>query len=339
MQFLSSNRLALFLAGFLPVLGCVSLFLSGMATAAEVGGQGAVSLAAVAEVAHGAASTGAHEAAAHEAALTPNAPVLFHLGPFHLGPLPVNNSMVLMWVVSIVIILVARAATKDLKENPEGLQNFVEWIVESLRDFLENILGRALTAQTFWFFASSFIFILTANWFGLLPGVGTLGWGTPDGSGALNHISEPLFRGANADLNLTLAMSVVFLVAWFYWGLRANGVGGFLLHIFGPRGDAKGFLKLILILVFLCVGVLELVSIMFRPVSLSFRLYGNVFAGETLLETMSNLVKALAPVITIPFYFLELLVGFVQALVFTLLTAVFTLLICDHGDGHADEKH
>ena len=78
---------------------------------------------------------------------------------------------------------------------------------------------------------------------------------------------------------------------------------------------------------------------MFRPVSLSFRLYGNVFAGETLLETMSNLVKMLAPIITIPFYFLELLVGFVQALVFTLLTAVFTLLICDHGDGHAEEKH
>jgi F-type H+-transporting ATPase subunit a len=78
---------------------------------------------------------------------------------------------------------------------------------------------------------------------------------------------------------------------------------------------------------------------MFRPVSLSFRLYGNVFAGETLLETMSNLVKSLAPIITIPFYFLELLVGFVQALVFTLLTAVFTFLICDHGDDHADEKH
>jgi F-type H+-transporting ATPase subunit a len=334
MQSLFSNRLASFLAGLLPVLGCATLFLSGTASALDVGVQSVVSAVALAEVVHGGAAAGAHEAAAHEAALTPNAPVLFHL-----GPLPVNNSMVLMWVVSAVIILVARAATKNLKETPEGLQNFVEWIVESLRDFLENILGRALTAQTFWFFASSFIFILTANWFGLLPGVGTVGWGIPDASGALHHISEPLFRGANADLNLTLAMSVVFFVGWFYWALRANGVGGFLLHIFGPRGDAKGVLKLVLIVVFLCVGLLELVSIMFRPVSLSFRLYGNVFAGETLLETMSNLVKALAPIITIPFYFLELLVGFVQALVFTLLTAVFTLLICDHGDGHADENH
>jgi len=334
MQSFFSNRLAPFLAGLLPVLGCVSFFLSDTTCKAEVGVQGLPTVLAVAEVAHGATSPGGHEASSHEAALTPNAPVLFHI-----GPLPVNNSMVLMWVVSVVIILVARAATKNLKETPEGLQNFVEWIVESLRDFLENILGRALTAQTFWFFASSFIFILTANWFGLLPGVGTVGWGIPDASGALHHISEPLFRGANADLNLTLAMSVVFFVGWFYWALRANGVGGFLLHIFGPRGDAKGVLKLVLIVVFLCVGLLELVSIMFRPVSLSFRLYGNVFAGETLLETMSNLVKALAPIITIPFYFLELLVGFVQALVFTLLTAVFTLLICDHGDGHADENH
>lgn len=334
MPSLFSNRFASFLSGLLPVVGCVSLLLSGTASAVESTRPTAVHSMPVAEVLHSSTSTVAHEAAGHEAALTPNAPVLFHL-----GPLPVNNSMVLMWVVSAVIILVTRAATKDLKENPEGLQNFAEWVVESLRDFLENILGRALTAQTFWFFASAFIFILTANWFGLLPGVGTVGWGTPDASGALTHISEPLLRGANADLNLTLAMSVVFFVGWIYWALKANGIGGFLLHIFGPRGDAKGVLKLVLIVVFLCVGVLELVSIMFRPVSLSFRLYGNVFAGETMLETMSNLVKALAPIITIPFYFLELLVGFVQALVFTLLTAVFTLLICDHGDGHAEEKH
>jgi len=307
-----SNRFARLRAGILPVLGCVSLLLGNVAIASEA----------------------AHAAGGHEEALTPNAPVLFHL-----GPLPVNNSMVLMWVVCAIIILVARAATKDIKETPEGLQNFVEWIVESLRNFLENILGRALTTQTFWFFASAFIFILTANWFGLIPGVGTVGWGTPDASGSLHHISEPLLRGANADLNMTLAMSIVFFAGWLYWALKANGVGGFIMHIFGPRGDSKGVMKIMMIVVFLCVGVLELVSIMFRPVSLSFRLYGNVFAGETMLEAMSNLFKPLAPIIPIPFYFLELLVGFVQALVFTLLTSVFTLLICDHGDGHAEEKH
>ncbi len=294
--------------GILPVVSLASLLLGGAALA----------------------SGGEHAAGAHEA-LTPNAPVLFHV-----GPLPVTNSMVLMWVVSAVIILVAHLATRNIKDTPEGLQNFVEWIVESLRNFLESVIGRDLTAQTFWFFASAFIFILTANWFGLLPGVGTIGWGIPDAEGNLNHISEPLFRGANADLNMTLAMSIVFFASWIFWALKANGLGGFLMHIFGPRGESKGVLKLLMIVVFLSVGVLEVVSIMFRPVSLSFRLYGNVFAGETMLEAMAGLVKPLAPIIPIPFYFLELLVGFVQSLVFMLLTAVFTLLICDHGDGHDD---
>jgi F-type H+-transporting ATPase subunit a len=271
--------------------------------------------------------------ASHSEALTPYAPHVFSI-----GELPVTNSMVLSWIVAAVVILVARLATRDIKENPTGLQNFVEWIVESVRDFLESVIGRALTAQTFWFFATAFIFILFTNWFGLLPGVGTVGWGTPDAAGELHHISRPLLRGANADLNMTFAMSIVFFAAWLYWALKSNGPVGFLAHIFGPRGDSKGAMKLLLIVVFFCVGILELVSIVFRPVSLSFRLYGNIFAGETMLESMANLVPALAPLIPVPFYFLELLVGFVQALVFTLLTAVFTLLICDHGGGHHDDS-
>lgn len=279
------------------------------------------------------AADAAHDAHAAEG-LPSAAPVLFQV-----GPLPVNNSMVLSWVVTALVIFVARLATAHLKEVPEGLQNVVEWVVESLRDFLESIMGRALTAKTFWFFATAFIFILSANWFGLLPGVGTIGWGVPDEQGHLHHLTRPLLRGANADLNLTLAMSIVFFAAWTFWALKENGIGGFLAHIFAPRGDSKGLLKVLMIVVFFCVGILELVSILFRPVSLSFRLYGNVFAGETMLEAMSNLVPALAPLIPVPFYFLELLVGMVQALVFTLLTAVFTLLICSHAEGHGEEHH
>jgi F-type H+-transporting ATPase subunit a len=155
----------------------------------------------------------------------------------------------------------------------------------------------------------------------------------------LHHLTHPLFRGANADLNSTLAMSIIFFASWTFWALKENGVGGFFHHIFAPRGDSKGFMKLLMVVVFFCVGILEMVSILFRPVSLSFRLYGNIFAGETMLEAMSNLVPALAPLIPIPFYFLELLVGMVQALVFTLLTAVFTLLICSHAEGHGEEHH
>lgn len=278
--------------------------------------------AAVASEHHGEAHADEHHG------LTAHAPVLGHIGPF-----PINNSMVLTWVVALTLILFAQIAMRNAKEVPDGAQNFWEWLVESLRNFLESILGRDLTRTTFWFFATIFIFILATNWFGLIPGVGTIGWGTPDANGALSHISRPLLRGSNADLNMTLAMSMIFFGCWFYWALKANGPGGFILHLFGPKGGTTGLLKILMIVVFMGVGVLEVVSILFRPVSLAFRLYGNVFAGENMLESMATLVPVLAPIIPIPFYFMELLVGLVQALVFMLLTAVFTLLICTHEEG------
>jgi F-type H+-transporting ATPase subunit a len=262
------------------------------------------------------------------------APVLLDLGFFKI-----NNSMVLTWIVAAFIIIFAQIATRNIKEVPEGAQNFWEFLVEGLRNFLEGIIGRDLTKKTFWFFATVFIFILATNWFGLIPGVGTIGWGTPNEYGVLTHISEPLLRGSNADLNMTLAMAVIFFILWTVWAFQANGPGGFLLHIFGPKGGLKGFMGFVMIIVFALVGILEVVSILFRPISLSFRLYGNVFAGESMLESMANLVPSLAPIIPIPFYFMELLVGLVQALVFMLLTAVFTLLICSHGDDHTSEPH
>ena len=167
----------------------------------------------------------------------------------------------------------------------------------------------------------------------MIPGVGTIGWGIPNAQGGLDHISRPLYRGVNADLNMTLAMAVIFFVCWVVWALQANGPGGFVMHIFGPKGKTEGFMKVMMIAVFIVVGFLEIVSIMFRPVSLSFRLYGNVFAGESMLESMAALVPSLGWLIPVPFYFMELLVGIVQALVFMLLTAVFTLLICQHEEG------
>lgn len=250
------------------------------------------------------------------------------------GWFKITNSMLVTWIVAAGIIIFARIATANLKEVPEGAQNFWEWLVESLHDFLEGIIGHDLVKKTFWFFATVFIFILFTNWFGLIPGVGTVGWGTPDAAGGLHHISKPLLRGANADLNMTLAMSLIFFLCWIYWALRENGPGGFIMHIFGPKGDTKGAMKVLMVVVFVMVGLLEVISILFRPVSLSFRLYGNIFAGESMLEAMANLVPKLAWLVPVPFYFMELLVGLVQALVFMLLTAVFTLLICKHEEGH-----
>jgi len=241
---------------------------------------------------------------------------------------PITNSMVVTWIVAVGLILFARFATRDMKRVPDGAQNFLEWLVGGLYSFLEGVIGPHLVKRTFWFFATVFIFILSANWFGLIPGVGTIGWGNRTTEGL--KITEPLFRGANADLNLTLAMALVFFACWIVWALREVGPGGFVKELFAPKGESAGAMKVLMVVVFFAAGCLEIVSILFRPVSLSFRLYGNIFAGENMLETMSTLVPGLGWLLPIPFYFLELLVGLVQALVFMLLTAVFTLLICQH---------
>ena len=247
---------------------------------------------------------------------------------------PITNSMVVTWIVAVALIVFAQRATRTMRQVPGGAQNFLEWLVESLYSLLEGIIGSHLVKRTFWFFATVFIFILATNWAGLLPGVGTIGWGQQTAHGFV--IDRPLFRGANADLNMTLAMALVFFGCWIVWALREVGPGGMAKELFAPKGETTGALKVLMIVVFFAAGILELISILFRPVSLSFRLYGNTFAGENMLEEMARIVPGLGWLLPVPFYFMELLVGLVQAMVFMLLTAVFTLLICHHEEaGHA----
>ena len=306
------------------------LLLVWSAVAAEPGGvpEGAPAAAVQQDVAHaGSAAEMGEEHSLPQAAV----PVLNKL-----GRLPITNSMLVSWIVAVGLIVFARVATREMRRVPAGAQNLWEWLVESLHDFLEGIIGSDLVKKTFWFFASVFLFILAANWFGLIPGVGTIGWGVAGPHGF--KVEEPWFRGANADLNLTLAMALVFMACWFVWSLREVGPVGFLKELFAPKGDTTGFLKVLMVVVFFAAGFIEIVSILFRPISLSFRLYGNIFAGENMLETMARLVPGLGWLMPIPFYFLELLVGLVQALVFMLLSAVFLLLMCqhEHGPGPAE---
>jgi F-type H+-transporting ATPase subunit a len=277
-------------------------------------------LAALAPVS--AASGGGH----HE--LPFQAPVVVDLGFFKI-----TNSMIAMWLVALVLIVIAQLATRRVALVPSGLQNLLETVVEGLQDFLGTIMGEKLARQTFWFFGSIFIFIVSANWMGLMPLVGTIGHNKVDASG---HIVEwvPWLRGANADLNTTLGLALVFFALWLYWSVKANGPGGFLAHIFVYQGEGKGFIKAMLIAIFFLVGFLEVVSIMIRPLTLTFRLYGNIYAGESLLELMLAMGgKWFGWLAALPFYFLELMVGAIQALVFTLLTAVFTSLMCHHEEG------
>jgi F-type H+-transporting ATPase subunit a len=249
---------------------------------------------------------------------------------------PITNSMVVSWIAAVCLVVFARVATRNMRQVPDGAQNFLEWLVEGLYGFLEGIIGTALVARTFWYFGSVFVFILAANWIGLIPGVGSIGWGYQSADGFV--VDQPLFRGANADVNLTLAMALMFFAGWIVWGIREVGAVGFIKELFAPKGESTGVMRVVLIVVFFAAGCLEIVSILFRPISLSFRLYGNIFAGETMLDTMAR-VPAIGWLVQIPFYFMELLVGLVQALVFMLLTAVFTLLVCQHHDEGAAAAH
>jgi F-type H+-transporting ATPase subunit a len=319
MRFLKVIWLVVMLAGF-----------AGAVWAAEAPAAGAVS-------AEAGAAAGAAKAEPAEHGMPS------HAVPLSSGRFPITNSMVVTWIVAALIIILSRRATRKMQEVPTGAQNFWEWLVENLYDFLESIVGPKLVKRTFWFFATIFIFILFANWFGLLPGFGTIGWGHDTDHGF--KVTEPLLRGVNADLNMTFAMAAVFFVMWIVWALQANGVRGFVLHIFGPKGDLTGFLKVLMIAIFILAGLLEVVTILFRPVTLSFRLYGNIFAGENMLESMATLVqnpawaKAVASVVLpLPFFLLEVLVGLVQALVFTLLTAVFTMEMCQHEEEHGTKE-
>jgi F-type H+-transporting ATPase subunit a len=295
--------------------------------------------AAVEHDAHAAPAHGEGVAAAHGAAGAEDG----EKGGHHALPLsaprlseslPINNSMVMVWLAVGVIVLFARIATKKMSLVPQGVQNFAEWAVEALYEFLSSLMGKHLATRTFWFFGTVFFFILVNNYMGLVPGVGTVGWKDAHG-----HMVAPLLRGANADINMTAAMAVTFALLWFYWAITENGIKGFVAHIFAPKGSFSGVMLAVMIPVFLFVGVLEIISIMIRPVALTFRLLGNIYGGEQTLESLMTLVpEKLAFLPALPFYFMELLVGFVQALVFTLLCAIFLKLICDHGD-HAEEGH
>jgi len=170
-----------------------------------------------------------------------------------------------------------------------------------------------------------FVFILIHNWSGLIPGVGVFGFYE---HGHLNYWMRP----ANSDLNATLGMALVAMIAWLFISLKVAGPKFFIWELFGNKADKKETPKpvyILLIPIFLMVGVIEMVSIAFRPVSLSFRLYGNVFGGENLLTSMTGMAPYLVP---IPFYFYEVLVGVVQALIFTLLVAIYIGLMTNHDE-------
>ncbi|KKT69995.1 MAG: ATP synthase subunit a [Candidatus Uhrbacteria bacterium GW2011_GWE2_45_35] len=253
---------------------------------------------------------------------------------FHIASLPITNSMINAWVGIVLFLIVGLIVRKNTSLTPRGFMNFIEYIVEMLLEKAEEIVGdRERTRKFFPICASLFLFVLVSNWMGLLPGVGSIGvWQMHHGEAEL----IPLFRPATSDLNFTLAIAIFAVLASHVFGLLGLGFVAYISKFINIRGIflaiKHGPMAVVVAVVEFCVGLLEIISEFAKVMSLSLRLFGNIFAGEVLLTVIYSLVSFVIP---LPFMFLELLVGIIQATVFAMLTLVFMKSMSDaHGEGH-----
>ena len=248
---------------------------------------------------------------------------------FTIGPLTVTNSMVGAVLASAILLFLTWVFLRRPQLVPGRIQSLIEWPIEWVAGIVQGSTSRwkgyvALVTGLF-------LMILVANWIGLLPGVGTVGIITEEHG---EEVLTPFVRAAGADLNFTLGLAIVSFVVFVWWGIRANGVGGYLLELVGePRYMAP------------LMFPIHLISELSRLVSLSMRLFGNVFAGEVLIGTMLALTTAALFVLPLAFFVpavflgLELLFGAVQALVFALLTMTYiTMAIAEHQGGHDEHE-
>lgn len=241
---------------------------------------------------------------------------------FHIGSLPVTNAMINAWIALAFFVGIAGTLRARITRIPRGLQNVAEWLLEKLLEFFDQVTHERAKSERFLpFVGTLFFFILFSNWIGILPGIGSIGmWLRVHGEIEL----VPLFRPANSDLNMTLAIGVLSVTLSHVFGIVTIGffkhVGKFIQlgHIF--HSIKKGPVAIFTAVIEFFVGILEIISEIAKMVSLSLRLFGNIFAGEVLLTVMAGLIAVLVPV---PFMALELIVGLIQAMVFAMLTLVY----------------
>jgi F-type H+-transporting ATPase subunit a len=236
----------------------------------------------------------------------------------YIGIFPVTNTLLVAWIVMGILIIFSFLATRNIRMVPSGLQNFFEFIIEAGFQTVADLAHSK--AKTFFpWVMTFFLFIITANWLGLFPGMGTVGFHeVHDG----HEVFVPLLRSMNSDLNMTLSLALISAVVTHYFAVKYLGMKDYLKKWFSLNP------------IFLFVGLLEIISEFTKVVSLSFRLFGNIFAGEVVLSTVANLSKFTAFLVPLPFYFLELIVGFVQAAVFMMLTLVFMVLLSEKHESH-----
>jgi len=222
--------------------------------------------------------------------------------------IPVTNSLLASLLTTVVLVTISYFATKNLKEVPKGIQNILEFAVESLYNMIQDVTkNKDLTYKFYPIVATIFLFVMTSNWMGLLPGFSTIGLKEETASG--HEVVVGFFRSANSDLNSTIALAVVSVLSIQFMGIAVLG--------FAKYG--KKFINFSSPIAFF-IGILEIVSEVAKMISFSFRLFGNVFAGEVLLTVIMTIAPFIAPV---PFFALELFVGAIQALVFAMLLLVF----------------
>jgi F-type H+-transporting ATPase subunit a len=251
----------------------------------------------------------------------------------YLGGLPVSNAILTSILVTIVVTIGIRWMVGKPKLVPSRGQSVFESLIITLRDMLEPIVGKKAMPGAFPVLLCLFIFILVHNWSGLFPFVGTAGWGHTDPETGKFVLDTALLRPHTSEANGTLALALFSFGAWLVLIFKYAGPKLIWHDLFGNKAGKNELhpaMYYFLSIVFFLVGIIELVSIGMRPVTLSARLFGNVFGGENLLHATGFIFV---------FYFLEIIVGLVQAFVFTLLSSVYIGLICNHGDDHHDEEH
>jgi len=257
---------------------------------------------------------------------------------FDIFGFPITNTMLATWLTMLVLIIVSLLATRDMKLIPTGLQNLVEMVMEMFYKFVESIAGDK-ARQLFPVVATLFFFILISNWMGLLPGFGSI-WIEGQHHGEV--VKLPLLRSAATDLNTTLALAVVSVTFTQVFGFQVLGLG-FINRYFPVRGIIKALrgpsegearrnpMDIVTALLNLIPGILEIFAELIKVVSFSFRLFGNIFAGEVLLIVMAFLMPYVA---SLPFMGLELFVGFIQAYIFAILTLSFSMAAIAHLEEH-----
>lgn len=257
---------------------------------------------------------------------------------FHIGAFTITNAMVNAWIAVAFFVVVAFLVSRRKAVVPKGIQNAAEAVVEFILSEIQKVTGDKKRARLFFpIVATIFLFILFSNWIGLLPGTGSIGvWGMHEG-----HVELiPLLRPAASDLNLTLAIAAFAVLASHVFGMRALGTVSHLSKFVNVRGIFRSFKRgpvaVAVAFIEFGVGLIEIVSEIAKVVSLSLRLFGNIFAGEVLLTVMLGLFAYFLP---LPFMFLELLVGVIQATVFAMLTLAYLTVATEaHGEEHAEAE-